>query len=76
MRAAFPYIDDFLAAGTVASLERLGEVLGGARAADIRRGGGAAAHISPVPPSQQPESISAPAPLELELDPQAAPKIT
>jgi uncharacterized protein with von Willebrand factor type A (vWA) domain len=76
MRAAFPYIDDFLAAGTVASLERLGEVLGGARAADIRRGGGAAAHISPVPPSQQPESISAPAPLDMELDPQAAPKIT
>ena len=33
---AFPHIDDFLAAGTVASLERLGEVLGGARAADVR----------------------------------------
>jgi uncharacterized protein with von Willebrand factor type A (vWA) domain len=65
-----------LAAGTVASLERLGEVLGGARAADVRRGGGAAAHISPVPPSQQPESVSAPAPLEMEHDPDAAPKIT
>jgi uncharacterized protein with von Willebrand factor type A (vWA) domain len=76
MRAAFPYIDDFLAAGTVASLERLGEVLGGARAADVGRGGGAAAHISPAPPSQQPESVSAPAPLEMELDPQAAPRIT
>jgi hypothetical protein len=50
MRAAFPYIDDFLAAGTVASLERLGEVLAGARAADVRRGSDAAAHIPPVPP--------------------------
>ena len=31
MRAAYPYIDDFLAAGTVASLERLGEILAGGR---------------------------------------------
>jgi len=76
MRAAFPYIDDFLAAGTVASLERLGEVLGGARAADVRRGSEAAAHISPVPPSQQPEHVSAPAAIDLPPDPQAAPKIT
>jgi uncharacterized protein with von Willebrand factor type A (vWA) domain len=30
MRAAYPYIDDFLAAGTLASLERLGEILAGA----------------------------------------------
>jgi hypothetical protein len=52
MRAAFPYIDDFLAAGTVASLERLGEVLAGARAADIRRGSEAAAHVPPVPPEE------------------------
>ncbi len=29
MQAAFPYIDDFLPAGTVASLERLGRVLAG-----------------------------------------------
>ncbi len=76
MRAAFPYIDDFLAAGTVASLERLGEVLAGARAADIRRGGGAAAHVSPVPPSQQPESVAAPLPLDAPGDPEAAPRIT
>ena len=40
MRAAFPYIDDFLPAGTVASLERLGEILGGVRSADIRDGVG------------------------------------
>jgi uncharacterized protein with von Willebrand factor type A (vWA) domain len=30
MAAAYPFVDDFLAAGTVASLERLGEILGGA----------------------------------------------
>jgi uncharacterized protein with von Willebrand factor type A (vWA) domain len=73
MRAAFPYIDDFLAAGTVASLERLGEVLAGARAADIRRGSEAAAHIPPVPPSQQPASVASP--LTTGEDPNAAPRI-
>jgi uncharacterized protein with von Willebrand factor type A (vWA) domain len=46
MRAAFPYIDDFLPAGTVASLERLGEILGGVRAGDTRRGSEAAAHAA------------------------------
>jgi uncharacterized protein with von Willebrand factor type A (vWA) domain len=30
MKAAYPYVDDFLAAGTLASLERLGEILAGA----------------------------------------------
>jgi hypothetical protein len=49
MRAAIPYIDDFLPAGTVASLERLGEILAGARAADTRRGSEAAAHVAPGP---------------------------
>ncbi len=43
MRAAYPYIDDFLPAGTVASLERLGEILAGVRSGDVRRGGEAAA---------------------------------
>lgn len=43
MRAAYPYIDDFVAAGTVASLERLGEILAGVRSGDVRRGGEAAA---------------------------------
>ena len=43
MRAALPYIDDFVPAGTVASLERLGEILAGIRSSDTRRGGGAAA---------------------------------
>jgi uncharacterized protein with von Willebrand factor type A (vWA) domain len=46
MRAAFPYVDDFLPAGTVASLERLGEILGGVRSADTRRGSEAAAHAA------------------------------
>lgn len=73
MRAAFPYIDDFLAAGTVASLERLGEVLAGARAADVRRGSEAAAHVSPVPPAQQPIAVAAPLPTG--EDPNAAPRI-
>ena len=49
MRAAYPYIDDFLAAGTVASLERLGEILAGGRAADTRRGSEAAANVAPGP---------------------------
>src|SRR5206468_7333647 len=75
MRAAFPYIDDFLAAGTIASLERLGEVLAGARAADVRRGSEAAAHVSPVPPAQQPVAVAAPLPIGDE-DPSAAPPIT
>ena len=43
MRAAMPYIDDFVPAGTVASLERLGEILAGVRSSDTRRGGDAAA---------------------------------
>ncbi|MEO8208034.1 MAG: VWA domain-containing protein [Chloroflexota bacterium] len=47
MRAAYPYIDDFLAAGTIASLERLGEILAGGRAADTRRGSEAAAQVTP-----------------------------
>ena len=75
MRAAFPFIDDFLAAGTIASLERLGEVLAGARAADVRRGSEAAAHISPVPPSEQPVAVAAPLPIAAD-DPNAPPRIT
>ena len=45
MRAAYPYVDDFLPAGTVASLERLGEILAGVRSEDLRKGSEAAAHI-------------------------------
>jgi len=51
MRAAYPYVDDFLPAGTVASLERLGEILAGVRAGDTRRGGEAAATVTSVGPS-------------------------
>lgn len=50
MRAAYPYVDDFLAAGTVASLERLGEILAGGRAQDTRRGSDAAARVAPGVP--------------------------
>jgi uncharacterized protein len=53
MRAAYPYIDDFLPAGTVASLERLGEILAGVRASDTRRSGEAAASVT-VPPVVRP----------------------
>jgi uncharacterized protein len=49
MRAAYPYIDDFLPAGTVASLERLGEILAGVRAGDTRRSGDAAALVAAAP---------------------------
>ena len=38
MKAAYPFIDDFLPAGTLASLERLGEVLSGASQGTARRG--------------------------------------
>jgi uncharacterized protein with von Willebrand factor type A (vWA) domain len=48
MRAAYPYIDDFLPAGTVASLERLGEILSGVGGGDTVRRSEAAAH-SPRP---------------------------
>lgn len=45
MRAAYPFIDDFLPAGTVASLERLGAILAGAGSRNIGRVGEAAAHV-------------------------------
>ena len=38
MKAAYPFIDDFLPAGTLASLERLGEVLAGASQGTALRG--------------------------------------
>lgn len=64
MRAAYPYIDDFLPAGTVASLERLGEILGGVRSADIRRGSEAAAHAAiPSAPSVDLAAVPLPVPI-------------
>ena len=50
MKAAYPFIDDFLPAGTLASLERLGEVLSGERIGTARRGA-AVTHATTVAPS-------------------------
>src|SRR4051794_8489118 len=50
MKAAYPFIDDFLPAGTLASLERLGEVLSGERLGTARRGA-AVTHATTVAPS-------------------------
>jgi uncharacterized protein len=50
MKAAYPYIDDFLPAGTLASLERLGEVLAGSSGGSARRGS-AVTHAATVTPS-------------------------
>ena len=76
MRAAFPYIDDFLAAGTVASLERLGEILAGVRAGDTRRGSEAAAHAA-LPSAPDPASVAVPVALgERIVDPRAARPLT
>jgi uncharacterized protein with von Willebrand factor type A (vWA) domain len=50
MKAAFPFIDDFLPAGTLASLERLGEVLAGSSQGTARRGS-AVTHATAVTPS-------------------------
>ena len=50
MKAAFPFIDDFLPAGTLASLERLGEVLSGSSMGSMRKGA-AVTHATTVTPS-------------------------
>ena len=65
MRAAMPYIDDFVPAGTVASLERLGEILAGVRSSDTRRGGEAAAGAD-AGNRQSSEAIRAMAPEALD----------
>ena len=76
MRAAFPYIDDFLPAGTVASLERLGEILAGVRAGDTRRGSEAAAHAA-LPASPDLASLALPHAIgERAVDPRAARPLT
>jgi uncharacterized protein with von Willebrand factor type A (vWA) domain len=74
MRAAFPYIDDFLPAGTIASLERLGEILAGVRAGDTRRSGDAAAAVAATPVVR---SFEPPAPIDAgAIDPAAARPLT
>ena len=50
MKAAYPFIDDFLPAGTLASLERLGQILAGASQGSARRGS-AVTHATSVTPS-------------------------
>jgi len=50
MKAAYPFIDDFLPAGTLASLERLGVVLSGTSQGSARRGA-AVTHATTVAPS-------------------------
>jgi uncharacterized protein len=76
MRAAFPYIDDFLPAGTVASLERLGEILAGVRAGDTRRGSEAAAHAA-IPSVPELASLTPPPAIgERAVDPRAARPLT
>jgi uncharacterized protein with von Willebrand factor type A (vWA) domain len=73
MRAALPYVDDFVPAGTVASLERLGEILAGIRSSDVRRGGEAAASADAGDRlSSQAIRAAPPAPLELSIDPATA----
>jgi uncharacterized protein with von Willebrand factor type A (vWA) domain len=74
MRAAFPYIDDFLPAGTVASLERLGEILAGVRAGDTRRSGDAAATVAAEPVVRR---LEPPLPVDAgAVDPGAARPLT
>ena len=68
MRAAFPYIDDFLPAGTVASLERLGEILSGVRAHDPNPGREAAAHVAPDSPSSGAWALAPPSPIGIASD--------
>ncbi|MEX1171165.1 MAG: VWA domain-containing protein, partial [Chloroflexota bacterium] len=73
MRAALPYVDDFLPAGTVASLERLGEILGGVRSADTRRGSEAAAHAAIPAAPMDPAAVAPPAAVMRDAtDPSAA----
>jgi uncharacterized protein with von Willebrand factor type A (vWA) domain len=76
MRAALPFIDDFLAAGTVASLERLGEILAGARGADVVRGSEAAAHAPAAPPEASAAAARLPSPIVTATDPTAASRIS
>jgi hypothetical protein len=74
MRAALPYVDDFVPAGTVASLERLGEILAGIRSSDVRRGGEAAASADAGTrlSSQAIRSVAPPASLAVPGDPSSA----
>jgi len=71
MKAAYPFIDDFLSAGTLASLERLGEVLAGASQGTARRGS-AVTHATTVTPSLGLVAPDATPPRQVEPPPIAA----
>jgi uncharacterized protein len=71
MKAAYPFIDDFLPAGTLASLERLGEVLAGASQGTARRGT-AVTHAATVTPSMGLAAPDTTPPRPLERPPLAA----
>jgi uncharacterized protein with von Willebrand factor type A (vWA) domain len=71
MKAAYPFIDDFLPAGTLASLERLGEVLAGASQGTARRGS-AVTHATTVTPSMGLVAPDATPPRPIEPAPLAA----
>ena len=71
MKAAYPFIDDFLPAGTLASLERLGEVLAGASQGTARRGT-AVTHAATVTPSLGLAAPDTAPPRPLERPPLAA----
>ncbi len=78
MKAAYPYIDDFLPAGTLASLERLGEVLSGERGGSVRRGA-AVTHATTVAPSLglAPSEVEPPKAIDAgSVDKQAARPLT
>ena len=78
MKAAYPYIDDFLPAGTLASLERLGEVLSGERGGSVRRGA-AVTHATSVAPSLglAPSEVEPPKAIDAgSVDKQAARPLT
>jgi uncharacterized protein with von Willebrand factor type A (vWA) domain len=64
MKAAYPFIDDFLPAGTLASLERLGQVLAGGTLGTARWGT-AVTHATTVAPSLGLEAPEAAAPKPL-----------
>jgi uncharacterized protein with von Willebrand factor type A (vWA) domain len=68
MRAAYPYIDDFLPAGTLASLERLGQILAGASQGTARKGS-AVTHATTVAPSLGLEAPDAATPSPLGAAP-------
>jgi hypothetical protein len=76
MRAAIPYVDDFLPAGTVASLERLGEILAGVRSSDVRRGSENAASADAGARAYAPAASLAPLALPGSTDPSAARPLT